>query len=47
MLSLEKFKVSSMIKCFIEKGYDTVTAHSAAFLILLARGIRTSRISDR
>jgi hypothetical protein len=38
MISLQRFRISSIISCLIQKGYDEVTAHSVSFLIALSEG---------
>jgi hypothetical protein len=38
MISLQRFRISSIISCLIQKGYDEVTAHSVSFLLALSEG---------
>jgi len=39
MISLQKFRISSIISC-LQKEYDEVTAHSMSFLLALSEGDR-------
>lgn len=38
MISLQRFRTSSIINCLIQKGYDEATAHFASFLLALSEG---------
>jgi len=38
MISLQRFRISSIISCLVQKGYDEVTAHSVSFLLALSEG---------
>jgi hypothetical protein len=40
MISLQKFRISVIIGCLIQRGYDEAAAHSVSFLLALSEGDR-------